>query len=148
MSAEQRRHHEALAPGQVGHVGVVLVGLAVEDALVGPQQVEGGEDHAGGRHHRPPAAGEERADQDEELADEAVEAGQADRAEHHQREDAGQDRRRLLQALEGGDLPGVAAVVDHADEEEEGAGGDAVVDHLQHAALDALGGERRTCRAR
>ena len=67
--------------------------------------------------------------------------GQADRAEHHDGEHAGEDRRRLLQALERGDLAGVAAVVDHPDEEEQGAGGDAVVHHLQHAALDALGGE-------
>ena len=40
-----------------------------------------------------------------------------------------------------GDLAGVAALVDHADEEEQGAGRDAVVDHLEHAALEALGGE-------
>ena len=52
---------------------------------------------------------------------------------------AGQDRGRLLQALERGDLAGVAPLVDHADEEEQGAGGDAVVDHLQHAALRCPG---------
>ena len=138
---EQRCHHEALAPAQVGHRGVGLVGLAVEDPLVGPQQVDGGEDDAGGGHHRPPAAGEERADEDEELADEAVEPGQADRRQHHDGEHAGQDRRHLLQAAELGDLAGVAALVDHADEEEQGAGGQAVVDHLEHAALEALGGE-------
>ena len=40
----------------------------------------------------------------------------------------------LLQALELGDLAGVAALVDHPDEEEQGAGGDAVVDHLQDAS--------------
>ena len=68
--------------------------------------------------------------------------GSADRRQHHHGEHAGHDRRRLLQALELGDLPGVAALVDHPDEEEQGAGGDAVVDHLQHAALQALGGER------
>ena len=124
-----------------GKAGVLLVGLAVEHPLVGPQQVERGEDHAGGGDHGPPAAGEERTDQDQELAGEAVEAGQTDRAQHHDGEHGGEDRRRLLEALEGGDLPGVAAVVDHPDEEEERAGGDAVVHHLQHAALDALRGE-------
>jgi len=45
------------------------------------------------------------------------------------------------EALERGDLPGVTTVVDHPDEQEQGAGGDAVVHHLQHPALDALGGE-------
>ena len=37
--------------------------------------------------------------------------------------------------LQLGDLAGVAALVDHADEEEQRPGRDAVVDHLQHAAL-------------
>ena len=45
----------------------------------------------------------------------------------------------LLEALELGDLAGVAALVDHPDEEEQRAGGDAVVDHLQHAAGHAPG---------
>ena len=42
---------------QVGHRGVVLVGLAVEHALVGPQQVEGGEDHAEPRPRPSTSAG-------------------------------------------------------------------------------------------
>ena len=54
----------------------------------------------------------------------------------------------LLDAAELGDLAGVAALVDHADEEEEGAGGQAVVDHLEHAALQALRATGRRCRAR
>ena len=138
---EQRCHHEPLPPGQVRRGGVVLVGLAVEHALVGPQQVEGGQDHPDGRDDRPPPAGEEGADEDEELAGEAVEAREPDRAEHHEREHAGEDRRRPLEALERRDLAGVAPLVDHPDEEEERAGGEAVVHHLHHAALDALGGE-------
>ena len=43
--------------------------------------------------------------------------------------------------LQLGDLPGVAALVDHPDQEEEGAGGQPVVDHLEHPAGDALGRE-------
>ena len=76
--------------------------------------------------------------QDQELADEAVEAGHADRRQHHQHEHRGEDRRHLLEALQVGDLAGVAALVDHADEEEQGAGRDAVVDHLHDAAGDRL----------
>ena len=41
----------------------------------------------------------------------------------------------------------VAALVDHPDEEEQGAGGDAVVDHLQDAAREPWV-VRRTCRGR
>ena len=116
----------------------------MEHALVRPQQVHGGEDHARGRHDRPPPTADEGADEDEELADEAVEAGQADRRQHHQHEHAGEDRGDLLESSEVGDLAGVAALVDHPDEQEEGAGREAVVDHLDQAALDALGrqGER------
>jgi hypothetical protein len=50
--------------------------------------------------------------------------GHADRAEHHDHEHAGEDRGHLLQALQLGDLAGVAALVDHADEEEQRAGAD------------------------
>ena len=112
----------ALLQRELGEAPVLLVGLAVEHPLVGPQQVERGEDHAGGGHDRPPAGGEERADEDEELADEAVEPGHADRRQHHDREHGGEDRRHLLEAVQLGDLAGVAALVDHADEEEQRAG--------------------------
>jgi len=44
--------------------------------------------------HGPPPMGYEGADEDEELADEAVEPGHPDRGEHGQREHAGQDGRR------------------------------------------------------
>ena len=117
---------------------VLLVGLAVEGALVGPEEVDGGEDHAGGAHHGPPPPGHEAAEKDEELTDEPVEAGHADGAQHHHGEDAGEPGGHLLEAAEGGDLARVAALVEHADQEEEGPGGDPVVDHLQQAALDAL----------
>ena len=46
--------------------------------------------------HRPPPAGEERPLQDQELTDEAVQAGETDRGEHDQCEHPGQHRCRLL----------------------------------------------------
>ena len=76
-----------------------------------------------------------------DTADEAVEAGQTDRAQHHDHEDGREDRRRLLEATELGDQTGVATVVDPTDEQEQRAGRDAVVDHLQQAAGQALGVE-------
>ena len=84
----------------------------------------------------------ERPDEDEELADESVEPGHTDRREHHDREPGGEDRGDRLDALERADLAGVAALVDPADQDEQCAGGDAVVDHLQHAAGDRLVRER------
>ena len=138
---QEREHHEDLPRGHVLHLGVVTLDRAVEHPLVGPEQVHGGEDDAGRGDHRPPLAGQERADEDQELADEPVQPGQADRAEHDHQEDEGHDRGDLLEAAELGDLPGVAALVDHPDEEEQGAGREAVVDHLQDRALQALGRE-------
>ena len=129
-------------------VALPPVGLAVEHPLVGPQQVDGGQDHPDGAHHRPPAVGDERAEEDEELPHEAVEPGQADRREHDHGEDGREQRRRLLDAAHVGDETGVAALVDHPHQEEEGAGGDAVVDHLQHAALQSLLGQAERCRPR
>ena len=82
---------------EVGEVRVGLVGLAVEDPLVGPEQVERGDDHAGGGDHRPPPRWATNVPRRiEELTDEAVEAGQADRRQHDHGEDAGEHGRRLL----------------------------------------------------
>ena len=103
----------------------------MEDTLVRPQQIDGGEDHAGRGDHRPPPAGDERAQQDEELADEPVQTREPDRTEHDHHEHAGEDGRHLLEPSEVGDLAGVAPLVDHPDEQEQGAGGQPVVDHLQ-----------------
>ena len=67
VDAEEHDQADAAGPSPGPRAGVrsaklalSLVGLAVEHPLVGPQQVEGGEDHAGGGDHRPPAGGEER----------------------------------------------------------------------------------------
>ena len=79
----------------------VLGGLAVEDLLVGPQEVDRGDDDAQDGHHRPPPVGHEGADQHQELTHEPVEPGHADGGQHGHGEDAGHHRRRGLEALEG-----------------------------------------------
>ena len=62
---DERQQHEALLQRRArANVAVVVVGLAVEHPLVGPQQVQRGEDHAGRGDDGPPPGGEERADQD------------------------------------------------------------------------------------
>ena len=87
----------------------------------------------GGRRLGPAAL--EHAQQDQKLADETVQARQADaRQRQHEREE-GQHGQPPGQAAEVGDLPGVVALVEHADHGEQPAGRQAVVDHLQHAAL-------------
>jgi hypothetical protein len=56
---------------------------------------------------------------------------------------AGVDRHHRRQAAEAVDVAVVGAVVDHADQKEEHRRDRAVVEHLQHGAVDALLGERR-----
>ena len=115
--------------------------LAVEDLLVGPQQVEGGHDDPDGGHHGPPPVGEEGPGQHQELAHEPVQPGQADGGQHGHGEGGRHDRGRRLQPAQLGDLPGLPALVDPADEQEQGGRHQPVVHHQQHAAGEALGGE-------
>ena len=60
--------------------------------------------------------------------------------ERHDDEERRVDRHHLGEAAELVDLAGVAAVVDDADQEEERAGRDAVVHHLEDGALRSTAG--------
>ena len=84
----------------------------------------------------------ERADQRQELADEAGGAGQPDigQREHHEHQRV--ERHAVDEPAIGGDLARVHAVVDDADAEEQRGRHDAVRDHLEDAAGDALRGQR------
>ena len=59
--------------------------------------------------------------------------GEADARQRRDDEERRVDRHRLREAAEVVELARVAAVVDDAEEEEERAGRDAVVDHLEDA---------------
>ena len=54
---DERQQHQAFLDTQFRELRVVLVRLAVEDTLVGPEQVERSEDHAGSCHDGPPPCG-------------------------------------------------------------------------------------------
>ena len=78
----ERSQHRNLSPRHVGQRPVLFPRrFAVEDPLVGPQQVHRGENDAERGGDDPPPVLEERPEQDQELADEAVEARQAERDE-------------------------------------------------------------------
>ena len=144
--------------GAVAVVGVAqgLLERAEADAAEHVEQVDGADDHAGAGgegEERPEvatggtgegtevAAGLEGAEHAEELADEAVGAGQADGGHGEQDEEGGPDGHLDGQAAELGHVAGVVALVHHADAQEERAGGQAVVDHVEHGALQAGGVE-------
>ena len=79
------------------------------------------------------------AQQDGELADKAVQARQAHRRQADDQGQHGVHRHHFPQPAEFIKVARVAAFVDHADDQKQSACAQAVVDHLQDAALDALG---------
>ena len=81
--------------------------------------------------------GLERAQQHQELAGESAGRRQPDRGQREHREEHRVDRQDLREAAVGGDVARVAALVDHADHQEEAAGDEPVAHHLHHRALDA-----------
>jgi len=119
---------------EVGH-------LPEHDAAVHVQQVAGGEDH----HERRDPGGDgtegERPDERQELPDEAGQAGQPARCEDEEPEDRGPDRHPRREAPHLRDRSIMGSLVDHADEQEQATRDEAVVDHLEDRALDALLGE-------
>ncbi len=128
------------ARGHVGDGQIFAVGhLAEHGALVEPQEVRGAQDHTGDGEGGPDGIGLEGALHDGELADEAVEQRQAGRAEHGDGEDDGELGHDVREAAVFFDFACVAALVNDADDEEEHAGGEPVIDLLQDGAGDAVG---------
>ena len=115
---------------------------AEHDALVHPEHVARRQDHPERRDRPPTTADAERPEQDQELADEAVHSGQADRTQHDDQEDHREHRDHLPQPAEVDDAPRVPPLVDDADQQEQRAGRDAVVQHGHHRARESLGVER------
>ena len=114
-----------------------FVTFAVEDALVHPQQIAGAPDDAGCGKNSVQLLRLERAAQDQELADETVQQRQAHRRQHDDHEERRVHRHGRGQSAVLGDVVGVPPLVDHAQQHEQRAGGDAVVQHLVHRAVHA-----------
>ena len=115
----------------------ILAG-AKHRALVEPQHVRGAQNDARDRHRGPAPVGLVRALQNRELADEAVQQRQADGRQHDDHEQRGIDGHDVRDPAKFLDLARVAALVDQPDNQEERAGGNAVVDLLNHASLQAV----------
>ena len=108
-----------------------------EYPLVKPQQIRCGKNHARNGPCRPLPVLHEGALQDGELADEAVEQRQSHGGQEHDHGDGGVNRHDVRDAAVLGYFAGVPALVHNADDQEERAGRDAVVDLLQHRAAQA-----------
>ena len=141
---DDRDEDRPFAAAQIGHRRVRFIrDLAVVDALEHPEHVGRRENDAGGGERRHPRIGAERAEQDQELADEAVEAGQSDRRQRDEEKGRDEVRHHALEAAVLRDEARVAPVRQHPDDQEEPAGADAVVQHLIHGALHPLRVHRR-----
>ena len=137
---DQRIEDRLLARREVEQALQAFLGQRAEDhPAVEPERVGGRQDHAGGGEERHPGVDPEDAEQRQELADEAGGAGQADIGHGEDHEDDGIFRHVVDQPAIGGDLARVHAVVDDADAQEQRARDEAVRQHLEDRALDALG---------
>ena len=136
---DDRYDDHPLARPKIGKVRVLLVrhGTVVHP-LEHPEHVGRRQDDAGRRERREARIPAERAEQDQELADEPVQPRQSDRRQGEDQERRHQVRRHVLQPAVLRDLPRVPAVRQHADDEEEAAGADAVAEHLVDGAGHAL----------
>ena len=83
-----------------------------------------------------------KCQQHQELADERRGARQRQGGQTGEEEHAGQHRQQLAGAAEVGDQRRAAAGHEHAHDEEQQAGRQAVVDHVEHRAGARLRGER------
>ena len=119
----------------------LVAGFAVEDALVHPQHVAGGEDHADGGPDGPGEVDQSGSLQHQELAHEIVEHGQPDAGQGSDQKGCGKPGRGRGHAAVIGDLERMAALIEQADQGEQGAGGNAVVQHLVNGTVEALLGE-------
>src|ERR1035437_11132458 len=141
----ERKQGDRLGPGHVGQVAPQTLEevrhRAEGDPLEHPQEVSSRQDHGDDRGDRDEGRNPERADEDQELADEAGQPGQPGRGQDEEAEDGGPDRHRRRQAAHLGDRSVVGSLVDHADEKEEPACDQAVADHLPDRALEGSGAE-------
>src|SRR6266545_5630395 len=98
------------------------------------QDIDGSHDHAESRYACEPwivdGRRAERAEQNSELTDEAIQARQAHRRERNDEHDTSKDRRDLPQPAINFELTRVSLFVDHANEQEQCTRTETMIDHL------------------
>ena len=125
---------------QIGQVLVLRIGHRAEHhALVEPQQVRRAQDDADRRPRPPrPMLTSKAPCRMVNSPMKPLSSGRPSGTEHGDHEDGGVNRHDVRQAAVLRDLARVPPLVDHADDQEEHAGRDAVVDLLDDAAGDAV----------
>ncbi len=75
-------------------------------------------------------------DENQKFADEAVEHRESRGSKTNKKIERREHGHRRREAAELANQKRVAAIVEHADDEKESAGGDAVAEHLKHRAVN------------
>src|SRR5262245_19055872 len=138
---DQRPERDDLAVVEILDRGQARLDQRAEnDLAVEPQRIGRRQDRPGGGERRHPRIHPEGADQRQELADEARGSRQSHIGEREQHEGRGVERHAVDEPAIGGDLARMHAVVNDADAQEQRRRYNAVRDHLEDAASNALGG--------
>src|SRR3989338_8958172 len=141
---DQRDDGDHLAEINILETGQFLVEGPEEHFLDHAQEEGRGHEDADGTDGNVIGPGLESAEEAEEFADEAGQAGQAERSHHLDDHQARVDGEARGQAGESVYVAGMGAVIDHAHQEEQRGGDDAVGAHLKQDACqdhaDACGG--------
>ena len=143
MRTASGAEHGQFAQVQViaGPGGGELALRPVEEPLHQPQHVGRAQNHAQRGGNRPAAADAGKgAGENDELADKAAQHGQPDHGQRGNDKKRGRARQFAGQSAIGVDLAGCVAVVEHAQQQEQRAVHDAVIENLINRALPA--GER------
>ena len=125
-------------------MGLVRVGGTAPDDLLQHAQHVGGSEHRagdGGQRHHPVEL--ESPGQHQEFTDKGVGPREGERTEREKGQEGHIPGHVPAHPGGQGQLTAVGALVDHAHAEEQGAGGDTVVDHLQDGALEPPGVEHK-----
>src|SRR6202521_3887563 len=108
-----------------------------EDPLIEPEQISRRQNHARSRPSRPPPVRGKCSLQNRELADKSIQQRQSHRREKHDHRDRRVNRHHIRDAAILRDLTRVPPFIQDADNQEQRAGRDAVIDLLQHRSAEA-----------
>src|SRR6185437_9738711 len=140
---DERQENRPLAHAEIRkQVRKVWIRLAEHRALIEPEQVSRAEHDTDDGESTPGAVALKRSGDNREFADEAIQQREPNGTEHRDCEDHGEIRHARRESAIFANLARVAALVDHANDQEEHAGRDTVVYLLDHAAFNAVHVER------
>ncbi len=138
VAVTMRSQHRLLLVGQqpVAMIRQFVVRASEDNPLEHRKHVPGGKDDHQERDDSDPLVVLPRAQDRQELTNEARHARQADTGEGEESQEEGVERHAPRNAAERRDQAGVRAFVEHTDQKEERSGVETVGDHHHHRAVE------------